>query len=146
MSRSDYVHESPTEGNFSLAQREESIVPSAADVGAGLERRAALADDNAAGLNRLAAEFLDPAVLRITEIRRRGGFTRYTETRERGTENFQSLVWRDSVVIQEMSILVQLYDLPSRNSDEILRGLIPLTSNLVLRSLFHLNGWLCLLL
>ena len=47
------------EANLAVDLREEGVVRATADVGAGLERCAALTDDDAAAEDRLATEDLD---------------------------------------------------------------------------------------
>jgi hypothetical protein len=63
--RSDYIHEPPSKGHAAVGKSEERIIPASAYILAGLERRAALPDDNRPSGNSLAAITLHAAVLRI---------------------------------------------------------------------------------
>src|SRR5690606_34408901 len=53
------------EDDFAVDQREQRVVAAHADIGAGVEARAALAHDDRAGRNSLAAEGLDAEHLRL---------------------------------------------------------------------------------
>src|SRR4051794_19771956 len=61
----DLAATTPSELDSTCRQREERVVAATADVGAGVEVRAALANDDLAGVDELAAEALHAEPLRV---------------------------------------------------------------------------------